>query len=440
MAYPKYQAKGLPVPSGRISRLARFGGLTASVAGSMAFNGGRQLASGQRPNMNDLLLTPANAARFTQQLAQMRGAAMKIGQLMSMEASDFLPPEMADVLAHLRADAHYMPPRQLKKVLIANWGSDFLRRFEKFDVHPIAAASIGQVHRATTRDGRSLAIKVQYPGVRKSIDSDVSNVATLLRLSGLLPEGLDIAPYLEEAKRQLHEEADYEREGQCLADFAKHLKDAPEFIVPKLHADLTTRDLLAMSFVDGVAIETLCDAPQEERDRVMTLLIGLVLRELFEFRLMQTDPNFANYRYDPESGRIILLDFGATRRFDRDLVRNYREILRAGLSGDQDAAHAAAMALGFLEDDTLPRHREALLDMFELAMAPLRTPGIFDFGTNALVTRLRDAGMKLGTDPDFATIPPIDTLYLQRKIGGVYLLASRLRARVDVAGLFAKYI
>jgi predicted unusual protein kinase regulating ubiquinone biosynthesis (AarF/ABC1/UbiB family) len=176
----------MAVPSGRGSRLARLGWMATGIAGSMMAEGARQLAQGNRPKMSSLLLTPANARRVADQLAKLRGAAMKVGQLVSMETGDLLPPVLAEILARLRSDARAMPKSQVTSVLEASWGKGWERQFKHFSYTPLAAASIGQVHRAQTRDGRDLAIKIQYPGVRESIDSDVDNVAGLLRLSGLL--------------------------------------------------------------------------------------------------------------------------------------------------------------------------------------------------------------------------------------------------------------
>lgn len=423
------------VPSGRLNRLMRMGQMASGVAGNMLLAGARELAQGKRPKLSDLLLTPANALKITQQLAQMRGAAMKVGQLISMDAGDLLPPEMAAILARLRSDAHAMPPRQVQAVLTANWGGKWQQRFEPFSFTPIAAASIGQVHRAKTLDGRDLAIKIQYPGVRKSISSDVNNVATLLRLSGLLPSTLDIAPLLLEAKRQLREEADYQLEGAHLQRFAELLADAPEFVVPTLHADLTTTHVLAMSFVGGVPIESMTEAPQAERDRIVRLLVSLLFRELFEFGLMQTDPNFANYRYDPQTGQLILLDFGATRAFAPAFGQAYRQLMAAAMAGERQAMKQAAMTIGYFDERALPKHQTAVLDMMQMALEPLRHAGDFDFGQTDMVHRLRQAGMALGLERDFWHIPPIDTLFLHRKLGGLYLLAARLKARVNVQQL-----
>ena len=440
MPHRKFESKGVAVPSGRFSRLARFGGMAGGIAGGMLLDGAKQLAQGKRPSVSDLLLTPANALKVTTQLSQLRGAAMKVGQLMSMDAGDMMPPEMAEILGRLRADAQHMPQSQLKAALNAHWGTGWQKKFAEFSFTPIAAASIGQVHRAKTVDGRDLAIKIQYPGVRHSIDSDVNNVASLMKLSGLLPKTLDIAPMLAEAKRELHQEADYKREGEYLHRFAGLLADSPEFVVPKLHPDLTTPSVLAMDYVEGVPVESLVDAPQEERDRLMTLLVGLLFRELFEFQLMQTDPNFANYRYNTTTKQLVLLDFGATREFPTEMPQDYRRLMNAGLAGDREGARQAMLAISFFTEDTPAHYQDAVLDMFELSLDPLRGDLPFDFGSTDIAVRLRDGGMAIGQERTLWHIPPMDTLFLQRKFGGVYMLASRLKARVNVHALMMPYL
>ncbi|MEJ8562601.1 AarF/ABC1/UbiB kinase family protein [Yoonia sp. GPGPB17] len=431
--------RALAVPSGRMSRFTRLGAMTAGVAGNMAISGLSQLAKGQRPAMRDLLMTPQNITRVTEKLAQMRGAAMKIGQLMSMDTGEFLPPELAQIMARLRDDAHIMPPAQLKKVLNANWPDGWLGQFAKFDVRPIAAASIGQVHRARLKDGTDLAIKVQYPGVAQSIDSDVANVGALLRMSGLLPKGFELAPYLEEARKQLHLETDYEHEGQNLTRFGQLLADAPAFTVPVHHPDWSTGEILAMSFIEGEPIEGAFDQPKPERDRIADALIGLTLRELFDDGLMQTDPNFANYRYDPATGQIILLDFGATRALDPNVVDQYRRLLAAGLAEDRSAMGAVAEEIGFVAADTTQHHRASIMDMMELAFAGLREDGPFDFTDKALPRAMQNAGMALAEDGFVPPPLPIDVLLLQRKFGGMFLLASQLGAQVDLRGYLKRY-
>ena len=409
--------------------------MATGIAGGMLAEGARQLAQGNRPKMSDLLITPANVRRVADQLAKLRGAAMKVGQLVSMESGDLLPPALADLLARLRSDARAMPKAQVVSVLDANWGKAWEKKFKHFSFTPMAAASIGQVHRAQARDGREMAIKIQYPGVRQSIDSDVDNVATLLRLSGLLPRQMEIKGLLRDAKRQLHDEADYVREGNYLQRYRDLLADAPEYVLPQIYPDLTTPCVLAMSMVGGVPVESLIDAAQAQRDRVVSLLFTLLLRELFEFRLVQTDPNFANYRYDTESRQIILLDFGATRPYKASMANEFRRLMKGAMAADRVAMSAAAMTIGYFDDTTQEKHRHAILDMGEQAFEPFSLDGDYDFGTSDLPTRIRAGGIALGMDREFWQLPPTDAMLLQRKFGGLYLLAIRLKARVNLHAL-----
>jgi predicted unusual protein kinase regulating ubiquinone biosynthesis (AarF/ABC1/UbiB family) len=182
------------IPTSRIGRFASIARMASGVAGGMVAEGTRQLRAGKRPKARDMLMTPGNARRVAEQLSTMRGAAMKVGQILSMDTGEFLPRELADILARLRSDAKYMPAAQLQKAMTAAYGPDWETLFYGFEMKPLAAASIGQVHKTTSPDGREIVLKVQYPGVAASIDSDVDNIASLLRLSGLLPSGFDIQP------------------------------------------------------------------------------------------------------------------------------------------------------------------------------------------------------------------------------------------------------
>lgn len=431
--------KGLAVPASRLGRLSRLGSMTAGVAGNMALGGMAQLGRGQRPAWRDLLLTPANVTRIADQLAQMRGAAMKIGQLVSMDTGEVLPPELSQIMARLRDDAHFMPPTQLKKVLAAQWDEGWLRDFTRFDVRPIAAASIGQVHRAQLCDGRDMAIKVQYPGVARSIDSDVSNVGALIRMSGMLPKGFAIDPYLAEAAAQLHEETDYLREAACLNRFRDLLEGIEGIKLPEVYADWSTDSILSMSFVSGKPIEEAEEADQQTRDAIMGKLIDLTLKEIFDFKLMQSDPNFANYRYDPQTGDIVLLDFGATRELSDGLSGSYRAFLKFGMAGEYDRLEEAAVSIGFLDDTISPDHRRQCLDMMRIAFEALRVE-VFDFTDTELTQQMQRGGEALARDGFVPPVVPMDVLYLQRKFGGMFLLGARLRAKLPVARIMAPYL
>ncbi|MEM9015289.1 MAG: AarF/ABC1/UbiB kinase family protein [Pseudomonadota bacterium] len=431
--------EGVAVPSQRLARIARFGALGAGIAGNVVAEGAQRLARGERPSLQDLVLSPANARKAADQLSRLRGAAMKLGQLLSMDGGDFIPPEFAEPLERLRASAHEMPGRQLKAVLTENWGPRWITRFKSFDVKPIAAASIGQVHRATTRDGRTLALKIQYPGVRESIDSDIDNLAGIIGMSGAIPKDVDLKPLFAELKKQLKEEADYEREAARLKSFAEILNGSDDFITPDVHDDFTTKNILAMSYLGGAPIESLSDAPQEVRNQAVTRLIDLTLRELLHYRLMQTDPNFANFFVDEQTGKIILLDFGAARDIEPALSDGYRALLTAAINGDTDEALNIAKDLGFVGDTLATDHETLMREVFDLAGAPLRQDGPFDFGGTDLGVKLRDKAFAL-RQAGFAHPPPPPAVFIHRKFGGLYLLATRLNAHVEIGALARRHL
>jgi predicted unusual protein kinase regulating ubiquinone biosynthesis (AarF/ABC1/UbiB family) len=169
-------------------------------------------------------------------------------------------------------------------------------------------------------------------------------------------------------------------------------------------------------------------------------MIALVLRELFEFGAMQTDPNFANYRFQPDTGRLVLLDFGATRDVDPATAEGYRTLLAAGLAGDRDAVREAAQAAGFLGEAAIARHRPLVDRMIDIVVTEMNRPGPFDFGDRGFIEVLREQGMEMAADRSTWHIPPVETLFVQRKISGTALLAARLAARVDVRELVRPYL
>ncbi|NNL10632.1 MAG: AarF/ABC1/UbiB kinase family protein [Pseudomonadales bacterium] len=406
----------------------------------MLAEGGRRLASGKLPSAKDLLLTPGNAKRVTAQLAEMRGAAMKLGQMLSMDGGDLLPPELAEILSRLRASAYAMPTDQLHKRLSRTFGKDWRSLFAHFNETPIAAASIGQVHRAKTLDGANIVLKIQYPGVAKSIDSDIDNVATLLRVAGLIPKAIDIQPLLDDAKAQLRAEADYAREAKHQQRFANMLKDDPRFLVPKVEQAFSGHSILAMDYVNGIPIENVAGMSQARRNEVATAMFELLLRELFELHYMQTDPNFANYLYDARHKKIILLDFGATRRFNNAFAKNYMQLFRAAMHSDDDALCIAAGQVGYSVGEPGSAYRSLLLELFNTVLAPFRNDEALEFPLAGMMESLGALGERARAHTDFWQAPPADALYLHRKVGGMYLLASRLEAHVNVHRLLQPWL
>lgn len=436
---PRDTSRERAVPSGRLARFGTFGRLVGGVAGGMAAEGARRLTSGEKITTRDLILTPGNVKRVTERLSNLRGAAMKMGQMISLDSGDFLPPELTEILARLRDQGNFMPARQLDQVLKTQWGSDWRKQFKWFNPRPIAAASIGQVHKAMTRDGREVAIKVQYPGIAQSIDSDVDNVSTLLKIAGFVPPELELGKLLKAAKQQLHEEADYEREGAQMQLYREKLADLPGFVVPQLHKGLTRGTILAMSFEEGVAIENLEHESAERRDQTYANLLHLVSRELFDFGVMQTDPNFANFRYRPSTGELILLDFGACRAVDPAVADGYRDLLKAGLMGDRDAVKEATIRAGFMMPIVAEKYPDRVNRMIDIVTDQMRQDTMFDFADRSFVHLLREEGFAIAQDKETWSFPPVETLFVQRKISGMALLGTRLKAKANIRRIIQEY-
>lgn len=427
------------VPTSRLSRIGRLGSLAGRIAGNVVSQGAGQLLKGEKPALSSLLLTPKNISNIADQLASMRGAAMKLGQLISMDAGDFLPEELAVILGRLRDDADPMPKDQLIVTLNQSWGEKWQDDLLYFSFAPIAAASIGQVHKVITMDGRMLAVKVQYPGVKKSIDSDVDNVATLIKLTGLVPKSLDINPLLQEAKAQLHQEADYVREADMLNRYRALVEstDIPNkgsnaFVIPQTFAPLTTSTVLAMDFIEAQDLDALINEPQDVRDAVMTALMTLFFNEIFHFKLLQSDPNLANYQFKPDTKEIVLLDFGATRDVPDAISAQYQALLNSAAANDRAMMQQAAFRIGLIDESHSQTQVDAVINIGMEACEAIRCEGAYDFGQSDLIARLHEKGMALTMEHNFWHTPPVDALFIHRKLGGLFLLAKRLKAKVDM--------
>ncbi len=450
MNHPQRRSpRAAAVPQGRAARLLHLTRAVGELAAGAAVEGVARLARGESAALSELMLTPGNARRLAQRLSTMRGAVMKVGQLMSMDGQGVLPREFAELLGSLRDRAHVMPSTQLADVLEREYGSGWSKRFRKLSFEPVAAASIGQVHRAETPDGRVLALKIQYPGVKRSIDSDVANLALLAKTPGLVPAAIDPAPLLERVRAQLHHETDYAAEARMLTAYRAALGNAsddalggsPQLWVPPVHDDYCTPHILATEFAAGVPIDRLAvDAPQDLRDRVARALSRLAVREFFEMRLVQTDPNFGNYLYDAQQQRIVLLDFGATEPVTVERVEQLRELGRALRDRDRLRLERAAMVAGFIAAEDPPAQSAAVLDLMQVAGEPLAHRGVYDFGASDLAGRVFDLGEAQYRGDGYARTPPSDLLFLQRKFVGSFMLCVRLRARIDLAQVFAPHL
>jgi predicted unusual protein kinase regulating ubiquinone biosynthesis (AarF/ABC1/UbiB family) len=429
------------VPSSRVGRLLRFGMLSGELALSTALATARQISSGKRPDVASTVLTPGNAELLARRLAALRGPAMKVGQMLSLQSDEIIPAEFRNALGMLRSQGYAMPDTQLRRVLGREYGKGWQQKFARFDMEPVAAASIGQIHRARRHGGRELALKIQFPGVARSVDSDVDNLASLLRRLDFLPVTLDVDAIAGEAKRQLHLETDYEGEARNLERYARLLADMPEVVVPRVDRSLTTRRILAMQWIDGDPLENLASeaVPQATRNAVARILQELMFREMFEHRFMQTDPNLANYLYLPGTQQLALLDLGSVCEYPADFVERYRHVCRAVISGNVEGIREAAFAIGYASPGDPEPMVSGAVEIMQLVCEPLAHRGPYDFANSGLIGRARDLGLAVAFRGGLRSPPP-ETIFLHRKLVGTFLICSRLRARVNVHALIERFL
>jgi aarF domain-containing kinase len=384
------------------------------------------------------MLSAGNMDRLVAKLSRMRGAALKLGQMISFQDSKMLPPPIQEVLQRVQDRADYMPPSQRNKVLASNLGTEWRDLFSSFDEKPLAAASIGQVHSAILKsNGARVAVKVQYPGVADSIDSDLNNLAILLTASKLLPKGLFLDKTIDNARTELAWECDYIREAECGLRFQELLADETDvFVVPKVYSEASGKQVLTMEFMDGVGVTRVQSFTQEQKDWIGTQILRLCLREITEFRFMQTDPNWTNFLYNAETDKLELLDFGASREYPEEFIAKYAKLLAAASRSDKDTVQTLSIQLGYLTG----HESKAMLDAHVASVLTLAepfsgsSPVVYDFKDQTITERVK-ALIPVMIRERLAP-PPEETYSLHRKLSGAFLLCARLGSRVRCRELF----
>jgi len=438
------------VPSSSISRAFHFGMLGASVVWSGSGNlARRRLGSlfgggggDGDESVKSAYVNEESAERMAKTLSKLRGAALKLGQMLSLQDDHAVPPQLQAVFNKIRASAHVMPQAQLHSTLRSELGEDWRDRVRSFGEQPVASASIGQVHRAVLPDGRLVALKVQYPGVAASIDSDLANLRRLANYTGMLPRTLFVDNIIRVAKEELLAECDYAQEAAHTDRYRALVTEAEAanpalrgaFRVPAVIPELSSARVLATEWLAGGPVEAVERMGAGRRNAVASRVLSLTLLELFQWRFMQTDPNWGNYLYDAPSDTISLIDFGAAREYAKPFVDDYLRMVDACARRDRNAIMDTSLRLGFLTGDEPGEMHDAHVAAGFILGEPFATREPFDFAASQLSTRVRQhvpVMLKYRQRP-----PPNEIYSLHRKLSGFFMLCIRLRATIDCRQAF----
>ena len=426
----KENAKRLPISS--MARTTLSAGLLLRLGINTSQSLMSDLFSVKRPDLKSALISKKNVTATVDTLKNLRGAAMKFGQLLSLDETVILSPDLAAIFAQLQSSGYSMTPSQLKKVLNHNWGDDWLKHFKYFDVRPFAAASIGQVHKATLKSGEVVAIKVQFPGVKQSIDSDLATLKFIMKTSGMLPENFPLEHYLSQCGDLLKRETNYELEAENINLFSGFLNGSKVIQVPKVYNKLSTDQTLTMSFLEGRELSNIMQFDQSARDEISLNLIELLFNEIFNFKMVQTDPNLANFLLNRGGKSICILDFGACCRVSEDTYRLYKELLSVALSLDLNCIKSFLQEKNFIPQETSMAGTKFLENIISVTINELSKDETFDFQKSKVFQLIVQENLNLYFDLIPSSVLGSDFIFIQRKIFGLILFFRSIGTKLPL--------
>ncbi|MBN2384856.1 AarF/ABC1/UbiB kinase family protein [bacterium] len=417
--------------TGRLKRFMSLGSLSGLVGAS--YLGHRLKSTIVSPDKaaEDLQQTNIrNAKRIARTFGNLKGAVMKVGQMMSLQAGLF-PEEFTAELSTLQQDSPSIPFELIQNQIEHELGAPINKLFKSFDQTAFASASIGQVHRAVLPEGTEVAIKVQYPGVAAMVDSDMKNLRMLFRSIARYKLNMDVLIIWSEIRERLEEELNYDHELQNILDFRARFQDDPKILIPEPIPEYCTRQVLTLEYISGLSWRDLIapSFPETTRNELALTLFRCLLRQLFDFRLLHADPNLANFNFR-QDGRLILYDFGCVKHFSQTFMDNYKQLVIHAVRADYQELMNDLKKIGFSWTPETAIDEKLIKQFTQTILRPYLVDQPYDFGEATLHVELFDIISQYLPNEVKFTIPP-DMVFLDRVIGGMYGNMMKLRARAN---------
>jgi predicted unusual protein kinase regulating ubiquinone biosynthesis (AarF/ABC1/UbiB family) len=428
------------IATGRFGRMARIGRLGARLWTSWLGAKLRRLFTRKvRRAGYDEARRRRDAEAVARTMGQMKGAFMKLGQMMSF-ITDGIPAEYRASLATLQAQAPPMDAALLRDIAERELGRPLERAFASFDDQPLASASIGQVHRARLPDGREVVVKIQYPGVAEAITSDLANVGVLYRMMAMFYPNLDPRPVVDELRARLTEELDYSREARNQTLFHERYQEHPFIRVPAVITSHSSARVLTSEYVAGRRFADLLADDPAARSRWGEILWRFVFSSIIEHGVFNGDPHPGNYLVDDQD-RVVFLDFGCIKYFPEEMLANWLALVRSHFDGEPERFRSNAVRLGFLPESA-PVTGATLYEYFGYFYEPFRADRHFEFTSEYNAASIR---MIFKPDGPFAglhkqlNLPP-DFVFVNRIQWGVYSILAQLQARANWHRIHREYL
>lgn len=441
MAKTEKGSKTKKATTSRTGRFFKLAGMTASVAGRYASERVQSVFSDDQKVAERKSKTYAKMADdVVDTLGELKGAVMKLGQIAS-QTQDFLPKEFSDALQKLQKEAPPVEFSVIRQQIVRELGDSPENIFKSFDIEPYAAASIGQVHRAVTKSGVPVVVKVQYPGVDRSCDSDLKQLRMTLKLGGLIkmPKA-SVDALFGELKERLHEELDYEQEARNLRRFRKFHAEHEGIIVPRVIDQLSTRRILTLEYVEGDHLPDLASQGYDQKtiNQLGHRLFFMLAEQLFSFQQIHADPHPGNFAFRKD-GTVIIYDFGCVKVLKPDIVTAYRDAIVASIHEDYAGLDDAMLRLGARVASKSSPGADYYAVWRNIFFEPFFDDAEYDFESADLHIKMaKETPLFFKHIAHFK--PPVDSLYIDRMISGHYWIMKSMGVKASFRPELDKYL